>query len=57
MRGIKLKSYKNFTKNSKIISYDKPKHVYIPLICYNDINFDVKISIPAIFTGRCSLLG
>ena len=45
MRGIKLKSYKNFTKNSKIISYDKPKHVYIPLICYNDINFDVKISI------------
>ena len=43
MRGIKLKGYRKLTKDKEIIVFDKPKYVYIPLICSNSTDVDIKI--------------
>lgn len=43
MRGIKLKSNKELTKDKKIVIFDKPQYVYIPLICSNDEDITLKV--------------
>ena len=43
MRGIKLKGYRKLTKDKEILTFDKPKYVYIPLICSNSTDVDIKI--------------
>ena len=43
MRGIKLKGYRKLTKDKEIITFDKPKYVYIPLICSNSTDVEIKI--------------
>ncbi|MBR1376769.1 MAG: RnfABCDGE type electron transport complex subunit C [Bacilli bacterium] len=43
MRGIKLEGHKDLTKDKKILIVDKPKYVYIPLICNNEEDIDIRI--------------
>lgn len=45
IRGIKLEGHKELTKNKDILVYDKPKYVYIPLICHNDTNVTIKTKV------------
>lgn len=42
-RGVKIPSCKKDTLNEKIVSYSKPKKIYIPLICQNDTNITVLV--------------
>ena len=43
MRGIRLKGYRKLTKDKDIMVFDKPKYVYIPLICSNSTDVEIKI--------------
>ncbi|MDD4283179.1 MAG: RnfABCDGE type electron transport complex subunit C [Bacilli bacterium] len=42
-RGVKIPKCKKNSITDKIIKYPKPKFVYIPLICQNDINITVLV--------------
>lgn len=42
-RGVKIPKCKKDSITEKIIKYSKPKFVYIPLICQNDINITVLV--------------
>ena len=44
-KGIKIPSHKKKSTINKIGIYEKPNHVYIPLICQNDINITVLVRI------------
>lgn len=43
MRGTKLNGNKKLTKDKKIIVFNKPKYVYIPLICSNNEDIELKV--------------
>ncbi|MBQ8235027.1 MAG: RnfABCDGE type electron transport complex subunit C [Bacilli bacterium] len=44
IKGIKIKTYKELTKNKDIYKYNKPDMVYIPLACGMDKNVSVLVN-------------
>lgn len=43
MPGLRIPKFKEMSITNKITVYDKPKYVYIPLICQNDTNITVLV--------------
>lgn len=43
MMGVKMSNHKEMSKKNKLLIYDEPKKVYIPLICSNNTNLKLQV--------------
>ena len=51
--GTKIKGNKDISLKEDLVIYNKPKYVYIPLICANDTNVTLKVNIDDhVFKGQ-----